>query len=291
MDIFDTLMKRRSVRNFSDRPLPESLLSELFDAANNAPSGGNIQPLSIIVVKDPADRGELAEMVGGQPWVKNAPVSLIFCLDFNRVSRWAAMFDVEFMGERSFGSFLIAYADVICAAQNTAILAEARGLGSVYVGTIQSSMREAAEYFDIPERVMPVVVLSLGYPKSVPRGIPKLATDFVVHRDRYRPRSDEEIRNAFESKYGDINGDVDAYLEKAYIEVVEADKQHEARWADRAKQRMTELGIRSNADFLFRLRYPQRILVEMNANLADSMRESGFDFPGVMSEPVSPGAP
>ena len=46
---------------------------------------------------------------------------------------------------------------------------------------------------------------------------------------------------------------------------------------------MKSLGIRSNAEFLFRLRYPQRVMVGMNAELAESLREAGFDFPGVTS--------
>ncbi|MBN2565099.1 MAG: nitroreductase family protein, partial [Candidatus Eisenbacteria bacterium] len=143
LDLYELLMKRRSVRNFDDRSVPESVLEQLLNAANNAPTGGNIQPLSIVVVEDPEDRRELADMVGGQPWVKNAPLSMIFCLDFHRVKRWADMFDVEFLGERCLGSFLIAYADVMCAAQTVVVLAESLGLGSVYIGTIQSSMARA----------------------------------------------------------------------------------------------------------------------------------------------------
>ena len=314
MDLFDVLMKRRSVRSFEDRPIPETLVDELLEVANNAPSGGNIQPLSIIVVEDPDDRARLADLVGGQPWVRNAPLSLIFCLDFHRVKRWASMFDVEFLGERCLGSFLIAYADVMCAAQSVVVLAESRGLGSVYVGTIQSSMGQAREYFGIPDRVLPIMVLSLGFPRSVPSTIPKLQTDVIAHRGRYRVPDDDEIRDAFESKYGSIDDDIDEYLKRAYIEVIEADRHlggkaaggsasdgsasvggdksyDAAGWKDRAKRRMKSLGIKSNAEFLFKLRYPQRVMVGMTADRAAALRAAGFDFPGVMSEPVSPGAP
>jgi len=41
MKLYDLLMARRSVRHFEDRPVPDSILDELLDAANNAPSGGN----------------------------------------------------------------------------------------------------------------------------------------------------------------------------------------------------------------------------------------------------------
>jgi hypothetical protein len=194
------------------------------------------------------------------------------------------MFDVPFLGERCLSSFLIAYADLMCAAQSVVVLAEDRGLGSVYVGTIQSSIGRAREYFGMPQGVLPLMVLSLGYPKSIPRTIPKLETGVIVHRGRYRTMNDDEIREAFESKYGSIDDDIDRYLERAYVEVVEADRQHDAGWTRRAKERMESLQIKSNAEFLFRLRYPQRVMVGMNAGLADSLREAGFDFPGVSSE-------
>jgi len=284
VDLFELMMKRRSVRNFEDRPVPPDVVDRLLDAANNAPSGGNIQPLSIVVVQESEARVELADMVGGQPWVKNAPVSMVFCIDFFRVKRWAAMFDVDFLGEQALSSFLIAYADVMCAAQNVVMLAESEGLGSVYIGTIQASISHAREFFGMPDYVLPLMVLSIGYPKSVSRTIPKLARDVVVHHERYRVLADEEIRAAFESKYGDITDDVDTYLKRAYIEVVERDRQDGPGWVEDAKERMKKLDIKSNAEFLFNLRYPQRLMVGMNSRLMSALRSAGFDFGGLGAE-------
>jgi nitroreductase len=278
MDLYETLMKRRSVRSFHDRPVPAELLDELLEVANNAPSGGNIQPLSIVVVEESEGRERLADFVGGQPWVRNAPVSLVFCLDFHRVKQWADSFDVEFLGERMLGSFLIAYADVMCAAQNVVVLAESRGLGSVYVGTILHNTGPARQYFGMPAFVLPMMVLSLGYPRSVPTTIPKLPTDVVVHRERYAVRSADETARAFEAKYGNIGDDVDAYLRRAYVEVVEADGQNDEGWAEEAVARMGKLAIKSNAEFLFRLRYPQRAMLAMNGQFLESLRKAGFDF-------------
>lgn len=288
MDLFEVMMKRRSVRNFEDRPIQADLLDELLEAANNAPSGGNIQPMSIVVVESEEGRGELAKMVGEQPWVRNAPVSLVFCLDFHRTKRWAEMFGVEFRAEQALGSFLIAYADIMCAAQNVVILAEARGLGSVYVGTIQGSTDEARKYFDMPDHVLPMMVLSLGYPKSVPRTIPKLPVDVVVHRERYRTASDDEIRDAMEAKYGEIDADIERYFERAYVEVVEADKQQDESWIEEAKARMERLNIKSNAEFLFKLRYPTPVMARMSARLAKALSSAGFDFAGLRFEEDEP---
>ena len=151
MDLYDLMMKRRSVRAFQNQEIPKSVIEKLLDVANNAPSGGNIQPLSIILVRSPEGRGKLAELAGGQPWVKNGPLSMIFCLDFYRVKKWAEICRTDFRGEQALNHFLIAYADLMAAAQNVVILAESLGLGSVYIGSIQHEIDETRKYFEIPE--------------------------------------------------------------------------------------------------------------------------------------------
>ncbi len=249
--MYELLMKRRSVRNFKDQAVPKEIIEKLLNAANNAPTGGNIQPISIILIQEIESRHKLAEIVGNQPWVKNAPLSMIFCVDFNRVKRWAAINGTEFKGEKAFFHFLIAYADLMCAAQTVVLLAERYGLGSVYVGSIQINMDDARRYFSIPEYVLPLMVLSIGYPKSIPGNIPKLKRDVIAHKEQYRVASDDEITRAFEEKYGDFDGKDHKYFEKAFIEVIEADKQGAEGWTTRAVEEMTRLEIRNNAQFLF----------------------------------------
>jgi nitroreductase len=61
MDLYDLLMKRRSVRYFEDRPVPDEVIDKLVNAANNAPTGGNMHPLSIIVVREPENQAKLGE--------------------------------------------------------------------------------------------------------------------------------------------------------------------------------------------------------------------------------------
>ncbi|MDO9087241.1 MAG: nitroreductase family protein [Anaerolineaceae bacterium] len=278
MNFYELIMKRRSVRNFNDQPIPVELVEKLLDAANNAPSGGNIQPLSIILVQESENKEKLAEIVGNQPWVKNAPLSMVFCLDYNCVKRWAVMSGTEFKGDQAFSHFLISYADVICAAQSVVLLAESLGLGSVYVGTIQSCMDQARQLLDIPEYVLPIMVLSLGYPKSIPHTIPKLKREVIVHHEQYQVRSDEEILQAFDQKYGDFSIKAEEYLEKAFIETIEADKQGADGWTEWAVSAMTKLEIRNNAEFLFKLRYPNDVMVKMNKHLIESFKNAGFDF-------------
>jgi FMN reductase [NAD(P)H] len=278
MEVYDIMMKRRSVRQFKDTPVPEDVIRRFMDVVNNAPSGGNMQPLSVILVQDKEARKELARIIGGQPWVKNAPLSMIFCLDFHRIKRWAALMDTEFKGEKALPHFLIAYADLMCAAQNVVVLAESLGLGSVYIGTIQNNPDEARAYFSMPECVLPMMLLCIGYPKSVPKRIPKLGREVITHREKYRAVNDEDLKRGFENKYGGMESQIEKYLERAFIEVLEADKQDDQNWTARVKEEMKRLEIRNNAQFLFKVRYPSERMVRMNDGLLRSWKRAGFDF-------------
>lgn len=280
MNLYDLFMKRRSVRNFEDKEIPENVIEELLDAANNAPSGGNIQPISVVLVQEAEARKELAEMVGEQPWVRNAPLSMIFCIDFFRIKRWASMFETDFKGEKAVLPFLIAYADLMCSAQNVVILAQGHGLGSVYIGTILDVIDRARKYFTIPKYVLPMMVLSIGYPRSVPKDVPKLKREVIAHREKYKKLSDDEIKRAFEDKYGNFEDNMENYLHRTYIEAVEAEKQKTPEWADleSIKKEMKKLNIKNNAQFLFKLRYPSEEMIKLNESLIGAFKNAGFDF-------------
>lgn len=272
------MMKRRSVRVFLDKKIPENTVEKLLDAANNAPSGGNIQPLSIILVRNAETREKLYELIQSQPWVKNAPLSMIFCLDFNRVKRWAELSNVNFEGEKALSHFLIAYADVMCAAQNVVIASESYGLGSVYIGTIQAFVNKIREYFNIPKYVLPLMLLSIGYPKSIPDSMPKLKRDVITHNEKYEKLDDQAILKAYNEKYGDFDEDVNTYLKKAYIEVLEAGKQQAGNWMKLVKKRIKRLKIENHAQFLFKLRYPSKAMIKSNQPQIEELRNAGFDF-------------
>lgn len=278
MDLYTLMMKRRSVRLFKDQEIPESIIEQLIDVANQAPSGGNIQPLSIILVRSVEGREKLAELAGEQPWVKNAPLSMIFCLDFYRIKQWAEMFQTDFRGEQALNHFLIAYADLMAAAQNVVILAENVGLGSVYIGSIQIEIDKIRDFFKIPDYVLPLMALSMGYPKSIPQHIPKLKKEVILHHETYRKPEADETRLAFDEKYGAIDQNIETYLERAFVEAIEAEKQGASKYVERVKKEMKRLDIQNNAQFLFKVRYPTKVMVRMNQRILQSIKNAGFEI-------------
>jgi len=55
------LERRRTVRQFSDRPVPRDIIEECLRAAGTAPSGANLQPWHFVVVSDPLLRRRIRE--------------------------------------------------------------------------------------------------------------------------------------------------------------------------------------------------------------------------------------
>jgi nitroreductase len=278
MSVYDLMIKRRSVRVYKNRLIQQEIIDKLLDAANNCPSGGNIQPISIITIQTVEGREYLGKMIESQPWVKNAPLSMIFCIDFNRIKKWATISNVDFQGENALSHFLIAYADLMCAAQNVTMTAESFGLGSVYVGSIQGIIDEIRDYFSIPKLVLPMMLLCIGYPESIPNTIPKLERKVITHKEKYMSLSDLEIEQAYNDKYGIFDEDPEQYFMKAYIEVIESSKQQGDRWLKLAKKRVKRLNIKNHAQFLFKLRYPTEAMVSMNQDLIKSFKKAGFNF-------------
>ena len=68
-DIIDVISGRKSIRRYTDEPIPDELLDKILEAARWAPSGENEQPWKLIVIKDPETRvkiGEIARIGSGQ---------------------------------------------------------------------------------------------------------------------------------------------------------------------------------------------------------------------------------
>jgi hypothetical protein len=103
-----------------------------------------------------------------------------------------------------------------------------------------------------------------------------LKKEAIVHQEKYRKLEEDEIRKAFDEKYGKIDEDIEKYLERAFIEALEAEKQESSRFLDRAKKEMKRLDIQNNAQFLFQVRYPTKVMVRMNKRIAQSIKNAEF---------------
>ncbi|MDE5772939.1 MAG: nitroreductase family protein [Muribaculaceae bacterium] len=191
-------INRRSVRNFTDRPVESSLLNEILTAAAKAPTCGNMQLYSVIVTRSPQRKAELAKQHFSQP-ATNAPVILTICADFNRFTRWCQLNNAD-AGFDNLESFISATADAIILAQQITTIAEQEGLGTCYLGTVTYNAPEIAGILNLPELVVPVACLALGWPDGPGIETERLPLEAFVHEETYRNDSDQEIISLFKSK-------------------------------------------------------------------------------------------
>lgn len=200
--VLDALASRYSCRAFADRPIPDEVLDALLDTALRAASGGNLQPVSVILVKDPARKKALRALCDDQPFIETAAVNLVFCMDWHRYAVYTRAKEAPFVANRSFGHFLIALEDAVCMAQTVESAAFLCGIGSCYVGSVANYIRPVSDFLKLPDQVMPVLLLCLGYPKQEPKGsIPKLKRNMMVCEEAYTPYTREEIIAAYDEKF------------------------------------------------------------------------------------------
>ena len=275
--VYDVIMRRRTVRSFLDTPVEEEMVQRLLDVAIQAPSGGNIQPISVIRIEKPEGREKMAKLAVNQPWVARAPLCLLFCIDFHRTGKWAEAEGASYGGEKALMSFLLAYADVFCSAENAVLCATSLGLGTVYIGMVLAAMTEIRREFGLPDKVVPVVALCVGYPKKVPTGITKLPRAAMVHSERYEEKSPEELRQLYREKYGVLTSDVKAYFKRTYQEALEMDEQSRPDFTDKVARIMARMEVGNAAQLLFKMRYPEEAMKRMGDKIIASLREAGID--------------
>lgn len=197
-DIDKYFSQRRSIRNFSDKPVSRELLDSILMSAAKAPTCGNMQLYSVIVTRGENQRRELAALHFNQP-ASLAPVMLTVCADFNRFTRWCNLSNAD-AGFDNFLSFTSAFADAIIYAQQVVTIAEMKGLGTCYLGTVIYNAPQISSLLNLPELVMPVACLAIGWPAEEGTPTERLPIHGFVHEEKYRNDSDDEILEIFREK-------------------------------------------------------------------------------------------
>ena len=218
----DLLMGRSSLRNFSDREVPDNVIKTVLEAAMRAPTAGNLQPYSILVLKKSGLKDRIAKLFEGQPWVEKSPVHLIFLLDHYRLKRWAEAERAPFTAMKCLAHFIIGMQDTIICAQSACTAADAIGLGSVYIGTVIHLAEEIKRLLKLPDFTFPVTLLCVGYPAGGGRSpTARLPYEAVVHEGRYGDFTDGEVKGWYDEKYGEWRSGEKGLIEKT-IETAKA---------------------------------------------------------------------
>lgn len=200
--MLDLLMNRKSVRAYEDRPLDQDTKDKILAAALRAPTAGNMSLYSIIEVEDQSIKDQLVVSCDNQPFIAQAPYVLLFLVDLRK---WYEIFrDIDPATNRpGRGDLLLGANDAIIAAQSAVMAAEALGLGSCYIGDILENAEFHKKLFDLPDFVMPITMLCIGYPNQQQKDRkqpPRFTREAMVHKDRYKKRDLETLIKDLEVK-------------------------------------------------------------------------------------------
>ncbi len=202
MDFTSLSNSHRSIRQYKDTPISEELLNEILHAATRASSSGNIQPYSIIISRDKAEREKLWELHYQQDMILQAPVLLTFCVDWHRMIKWCKISDARPTWD-NFLCYMVGAGDVFIAAQNAALAAENAGLGICYMGTTLNNAQKLSDFFECPRNVVPVTSMVIGYPDEDPDARDRLPMNAIIHHEKYHDYDDEQIIEHYKQKEED----------------------------------------------------------------------------------------
>jgi nitroreductase len=169
MEFFELIRQRRSVRAFKNQPVEDFKLRKILEAANAAPSAGNLQAYQIYFVTKSDHLHKLARAAAGQDFVATAPVVLVFCTNQAR--------NEGRYGQR--GTQLYAVQDATVACTFAMLAVTALGLATVWVGAFRDE--DVQLTIGAPAWMHPVAMLPIGYAAESPEPTPRRKLLDLVH--------------------------------------------------------------------------------------------------------------
>jgi nitroreductase len=149
MDALTAILSRRSIRRYTDKKVSDEVIKSLLEAAMAAPSANGKSPWQFLVV---TERAKLDAVPSVHPYSKmlfEAPLAILVCGDMS--------------AESNIGYLAI---DCSAAVENILVAANSLGLGGVWLGVYPRDKRIRAmqTLFKVPEKFIPLALISLGYP-------------------------------------------------------------------------------------------------------------------------------
>ena len=195
----NNIMTRRTIRKYSTKDVDKALIDQLLTQASRTQTMGNMQLYSVVVTRSDEGKKALAPAHFNQPMVTAAPVVLTICADFRRSTDWCMQRKAD-PGYDNFLSFINAATDALLYTQTFCNLAEEAGLGLCFLGTTVYMPDMIIDALQLPELVMPVATLTIGWPDEEPALTDRLPLASFVHEETYKPYTAEKIDEYYAEK-------------------------------------------------------------------------------------------
>jgi len=156
MNVYEVIIKRRSIRRFKEIPIPRKALENCVDAARLAPSAANLQPLEYVIVDDDQMLPQVFSTLKWAAYIssKGTPP------EGKRPKAY-----ITILKNRDIGVLSSVY-DIGGAMENSILVALERGIGSCPIASVDRD--KLREILNIPDNYEILLVLALGYPDENP---------------------------------------------------------------------------------------------------------------------------
>src|SRR5437899_5906239 len=163
VDVLADMANRRVIRRYTNRPVDPPLLEALCAVALSAPSKSDLQQADIVIVRDKGQREKLEALLPDNPWVKAAPVFLVFCAN-NRRHRLLFQWRERPFVNDYLDPFFNASVDAGIVLATFVAAADRVGLGSCPISAIRNHAQQVSDILSLPDHVFPVAALGVGWP-------------------------------------------------------------------------------------------------------------------------------
>ena len=196
LDELARIAGHRSQRYFQPRAIAPDLLKLLCACALSAPSKSDLQQCDIVVVSDQGIRQGIVATIPDMPWIMDAPVFLVFVGNGARLPDIAKLRDKPFPNDH-LDQFFNAAVDAAIVMAMFIRAAEAVGLGCCPISAIRDRPQIVSDLLRLPQRVVPVAGLCVGWPAQEGEITPRLSLATTVVENAYGERN--------------LAGEIDAY--------------------------------------------------------------------------------
>ena len=186
-------------RRFLARPVDPALLRLLCACALSAPSKSDLQQADIVVLRDKSKQDSIAALLPEMSWIREAPVFLIFLADGLRLVEIARLRNKPFPNDH-LDLFFNAAVDSAIVLATFMRAAAAVGLGCCPISAIRDHAEIISGLLELPQRVVPVAGLCLGWPAEPSRITPRLGLELTLHEDRYGKEALTERIDAYDRR-------------------------------------------------------------------------------------------
>lgn len=174
-----------TIRAFTGQPVSDELVQTLLNAGRRSPTSSNFQTYSIMVVRDPETKKQLAVLADNQKHVETCPVFFAFCADIRRLEIACDMHGRLLV--KSLETTLVSSIDAALVGMSVQTAAESFGLGAVMIGGMRNHPRQVADLLGFPSGVYVVFGMCIGWPDAtrIPPQKPRLPAELVIHYEQY----------------------------------------------------------------------------------------------------------